>query len=365
MAYDGPLHELPPLYAGFMADLLTGPIPLESVATCSDCVMCVKPDGELPTSTYFFDRSVKCCVYMPELPNFLVGRILADPDATGHAGVRARIAAKVAVTPFGLGRPPSYDLVFRNSADTLGRSRSLRCPHYVDGGDDDGGGLCGIWKHRDAMCTTWFCRHVRGPVGAEFWRTVRELLALVEGTLARRCALDLGVAPELLANFVAREGLGLPARVATAAAIDGRVEEAHYKGTWQTWEGREEEFYRACAERVAALRWADVTAIGGPEITILARVARNAHDRLLAETVPGRLKLGSFQIVHHRAGGVRVVTYSVLDAIDLPGTLLPHLPLFDGRPTEEILRELAERHDVGIDAGYLRQLCDWGVLVAA
>jgi hypothetical protein len=301
---------------------------------------------------------------MPELPNFLVGRILVDPDTTGHAGVRARIAAKVSVTPFGLGRPPSYDLVFRNSGDTIGRSRSLRCPHYVED-DGDGGGKCGIWQHRDATCTTWFCRHVRGQVGFEFWRAIRELLALVEGTLARWCALELGVAPELLANFVAREGLGVPQRVANAVAVDGGVEEAHYRGTWAGWEGREEAFYRACAAKVSGLRWSDVIAIGGPEVAILARVARNAHDRLLSETVPGRLKLGAFQIAHHRVGGVRVVTYSVLDAIDLPATLLPVLPLFDGRPTDEILRELAERHGVSIDAEFLRQLCDWGVLVAA
>ncbi|MEO7327206.1 MAG: hypothetical protein ABI193_01420 [Minicystis sp.] len=55
---------------------------------------------------------------------------------------------------------------------------------------------------------------------------------------------------------------------------------------------------------------------------------------------------------------------SHLDAIDLPHALLTVLPLFDGRETKEILQDLAAR-GVGIEASYLRQLCDWGILVQA
>ena len=41
------VHELPPLYHAWMADLLTGPIPRESNATCHDCAMCVKGEIDL------------------------------------------------------------------------------------------------------------------------------------------------------------------------------------------------------------------------------------------------------------------------------------------------------------------------------
>jgi hypothetical protein len=71
------------------------------------------------------------------------------------------------------------------------------------------------------------------------------------------------------------------------------------------------------------------------------------------------------QLAAPRAGGVRAVTFSVLDAIDLPTALLPLLPLFDGRETLEILKDLSENHDVGLELDFLRQLVDWGVLVAA
>lgn len=359
----GPEHALPPLFAGWVRELLTGPIPAETNATCDDCAMCIKGDGRLPTSIYFFDPALKCCVYMPELPNFLVGRILADDDpaaAAGRSSVEKRIADRIAVTPLGVGRPPSYDLLFRNSASTLGRSYALRCPHYVE----SEGGECGIWKHRDAMCTTWFCRHLRGQVGSDFWKALREMLVIVEGTLARWAALELEVDVEVLSRWIPRERQITPQNVPQGRELDGVVEEGAYAATWGAWEGKEDAYYRACAAKVEGLRWEQVLAIGGPELTILAGVARRAHERLLSELVPAQLKVGQFQIASQREGGVRAISYSHLDALDLPHALLTVLPLFDGRPTMEILQDLAAR-GVGIEAGYLRQLCDWGILVQA
>ncbi|MFO0759639.1 MAG: hypothetical protein U0359_24310 [Byssovorax sp.] len=362
MPSEGPFHALPPLYAGWAKDLLGGPIPAETEATCHDCAMCIKPDGTLPTSIYFFDPALKCCVYMPELPSFLAGRILADEDpagAIGRATLRARIEKRIAVTPLGVGRPPSYDLLFRNSASTLGRSRTLRCPHFVEEG-----GTCGIWKHRDAMCTTWFCRFVRGQVGADFWKALRELLVIVEGTLARHAALELGVDVEVLSRWIPRERQTALAQVPEGRELDGEVEDAAYAAMWGEWAGKEEAFYRAAAARVEGLRFDEVLAIGGPEMAILAGVAKRAYARLGSDLVPLRLRVGSFQIASQRDGGVRAVTHSHLDAIDLPSALLTVLPAFDGRPTEEVLHELAAR-GVGFEAGYLRKLCDYGILVPA
>src|SRR5215813_7928721 len=87
---------LPPLYATWMEQLLTGPIPPETGATCSDCVMLAKEPHPPTGSAHFFNPRTKCCTYLPELPNFLVGRILADSDpqsAAGRATVEARLQA--------------------------------------------------------------------------------------------------------------------------------------------------------------------------------------------------------------------------------------------------------------------------------
>jgi hypothetical protein len=353
-------HELPPLYQRWVSGLLTGPIPKENLATCSSCAMCIQPDGALPNSIYVFDPNLKCCVYMPILPNFLAGRILADVGhPEGVRTVRERIRAGIAVTPLGIGRPPSYDLLFRNSASSLGRSRALKCPHYLDDS-----GMCAIWSHRDATCTTWFCRHNRGKIGGDFWRSIRELLEMVEGTLGRWCALEMGIDPERIAAYLAREGHGPPGWIPNGFEVDGQADETRRREDWGEWLDREEAFYLACAEKVEALAWPDIAAIAGPELRILAEVARRHHDRLLSDLIPGRLRVGQFQVHAHRDGGLRVFSYSHTDAIDLPTPLLPLLPRFDGRPTVDVLQELASE-GVGLQADFLRQLVDWGVLVAA
>lgn len=361
-----PLHDLPPLYGRWVVEMLGAGVPRETRATCHDCAMCVKGDGTLPTATYFFDAAVKCCVYLPELPNFLVGRILADPDAdpraaAGRASVRARVAAAGMATPIGLRRPPTYDLAYRNSAETLGRSLTLRCPHYVEAG----GGQCGIWKHRDAVCTTFFCRFERGQVGSAQWRAIQDLLEAVEGLLARHLALELGIDVEVVGHFTPREGKGATRPTPTGNDIDGRADPQTTAWMWGPWLGREEAFYTACAEKVEGLSWADVRAIGGPDLAVLEGVARRAHGRATSVDLPGRLKLGTVQLAAARAGGVRAVTYSVMDAIDLPTPLLPLLPLFDGRETQAILDDLSSNHGVGLEPDFLRQLVDWGVLVPA
>src|SRR5438132_6724241 len=133
-----------------MDELLAAPIPDEKVATCDDCVMC-KSGAVAPLS---FHPELKCCTYVPELPNFLVGRILSDADPCGTAGrasLVARICDGVAVTPLGVGRSPSLERLYSQSgSDLFGRSAELRCPHY-----QPDSGRCGIWRHRNATCATW------------------------------------------------------------------------------------------------------------------------------------------------------------------------------------------------------------------
>ena len=70
-----PPSTLPPLYAGWIDDLLDGPLPHESEATCEDCAMW--PSARTSASaTLAFNRETKCCTYVPALANFLVGRIV-------------------------------------------------------------------------------------------------------------------------------------------------------------------------------------------------------------------------------------------------------------------------------------------------
>src|SRR4029077_8749799 len=143
-------EPLPPLYAKWVGDLLGGAIPREFRATCDNCAMREGTGEGAGAAHYYFDPVIKCCTYIPELPNFLVGRILSDNDPAAQFGrttVEKRIKDGIAVTPLGLAQPPVFSLLYRSSEQSFGRSSSLRCPHYIEDG-----GRCGVWRNRDSTC---------------------------------------------------------------------------------------------------------------------------------------------------------------------------------------------------------------------
>src|SRR5437016_5826408 len=85
-----PSSSFPPLYNAWMEQILGGPLPVETKATCEDCAMCSK-DAQLAASSPVFNVKVKCCTYMPVLLNFLVGRILEDHDPKAMPAIENRM----------------------------------------------------------------------------------------------------------------------------------------------------------------------------------------------------------------------------------------------------------------------------------
>src|SRR5262249_54178458 len=148
------------------------PIPREPLATCDTCAM-LPPEGAAPSDAYF-EPDVKCCSYMPKVPSFLVGMLLSDDEPAMQEGrdrMRARIAKRVAVTPLGVYPPTQFAMLYRPGNGSFGRSRALRCPFFAEES-----GACTIWKHRNAVCTTWFCKHDRGKRGEDFWKALALML---------------------------------------------------------------------------------------------------------------------------------------------------------------------------------------------
>ena len=76
----GAWQELAALQARWVDAVLPGSIPREKTAKCGSCVMCDGPDFAARRDVWLFDPRVKCCTYYPDLPNFLVGSIMSDPD---------------------------------------------------------------------------------------------------------------------------------------------------------------------------------------------------------------------------------------------------------------------------------------------
>jgi hypothetical protein len=323
--------------------------------------MCGDGRDESESQSYYFSSGVRCCSYVPNLHNFLVGRILSDTDADlelGRASVQRRIAERIGVTPLGLAQPPVYSLLYNNSERGFGRSRTLLCPHYIEDGD-----RCGIWRHRDSTCTTWFCKHVRGRVGEAFWRdSFHQLLLTVEKDLARWCALELPLGDDALQQLVGSASWSSEVETVTEESLDNKVDEKSYARMWGEWLGREHEFFVRCAEMVVPLSWAEVLAISGPQARAYARLTEQAFRRLTSDETPPALNAGSFELVQIQRGRIRVKTYSAYDPLDIPSTLLELLPYFDGRPTKDVLAAIAEERGINLDAALVRKMVDFGLL---
>ena len=357
------MTSLPPLYARWMDDLLGGPVPQETKATCDDCAMCAKPGDEVAAAALSFDPSVKCCSIVPELSNFLVGGILdangADAVALqGRASIERRISEGVAVTPLGLFKPPVFKLIYHNIDSAFGRSQTLRCPHYVEEA-----GRCGIWRHRGSTCATWFCKHVRGALGMKFWRgSLEPLLNLIENDLAQWCVLKVGLDAEALEDLLSsrREAA---ADLLTKEDLENRCDPVRQRRIWGKWYRRERELFVECARLVAPLSWVETLAICGPEVSIHARLTRLAYEKLLSNDVAPGLKAGSVQLVKLTTSVSRLRSYSPYDPIDVPTELIELLGYFDGRPTEEALNAIAVDKGTHLDPQLVRKLCDFEVLI--
>jgi hypothetical protein len=332
---------LPALHAAWVADLV-GELPApEPLATCESCAMCASPAAEPAAPAFHFDPHVKCCGFLPELPNFVVGRILDDPDpalARGRESVARRIAAADGVDPLGLRRSARWAQRRDACAQPFGRNLELRCPHFVEQG-----ARCGIWPHREAVCATWFCKHERAALSRQAWRCVRELLEAIERDLAHWCARELG------------------ARVAAPK----QPPSATPRPCWGPWRGRELAFFAECARLVGPLRGAELLSRCRPELPASAQRARDALRRTRGFRLPGRLRAAACQVEPCAPDAVLVWTDSPYDPLRLPRALADALERFDGRPLGQVLAELARERGVRLRTRDLRELVDAGVLQGA
>ncbi len=346
---------LPPLYAPCLREVAGGPIPGETRATCDQCVMLPK-EGSAPDAISFHPLT-KCCAYQPDIPNFLAGRILADSDPRmthGRAALEQRIERRSGVVPRGVKSTSTFRLLYARSPNVFGRAPALKCPHLT------GEGGCGIWRYRPGVCATWYCKHVRGETGFRFWRLSDKLLREVESDLALWCAAEMNTGSVDLANLDP-ESIDRP----DVSELGGPLNGVRYRELWGAWEGREQEFYRACAKLAEPLAWDAVLGICGPRVRILAQLARDAYQNLTSTAIPERLRLGSVQLTGVVDGEYQVTAYSPYDPLTMPEQLAGVLRYFDGRSTEEALAAILTERNVSLDLSLVRRMVDFGLLTAA
>lgn len=342
---------LPPIYAKLLPAFFDVPIVEEPKATCSNCAMCA-PSNPAPGVTYF-RPDVKCCSYQPSLPNYLVGAILADPDPAleeGRRRVRAHIASRVGVTSRWLAPSRKRTAIFRAArASSFGRSTLLRCPFF----GSDGG--CTIWRHRESVCSTFFCKYAAGADGQAFWRALEAYLRRVERALAHHAVET--IAPSLQE----------PARPHDEMSLEELEErapnDADYAAFWGDWQGREEELYRRSHELVAGLSREAFAEIVRADAEALAALEA-AHAAMRSPALPERLVLDRSRPPIPVEDGVIVGTYSRYEPIKLTPAL--HEVLGELRADESVAdfrARLRRDHDVEVPEEMLLSLHRLRVLV--
>ncbi|MFO0555225.1 MAG: hypothetical protein U0271_43000 [Polyangiaceae bacterium] len=268
---------LPPLYDRWLEEVLGEALPIEQRAACHACVMCPGDGEEHPlTREVAFVPDAKCCTYLPHLPNYLVGAILSDPELAESGAPRelaARIAQRRGSTPLGVGPTPEERarLSEVTENDGFGRRTDVVCPYF-----EPEAGLCGLWRHRDAVCSTWFCKFDRGLASVRLWRSVKDLLAAVEWELSVALLGELDV--DASRSISLYDDVGCLRERASSAA-----DEEH---RWGRWFGRERALYEACARLAAELDWQSVRLRGGQRIAALeASVLPRFEDFQRASTL--------------------------------------------------------------------------------
>lgn len=356
--------SLPLNYSKWVYEIIRADIPAESLATCNDCAMCRKANDTTDLTGQYFDPKVRCCSYVPELPNFLIGRILMEKDlknVPGRDKLIKRLDEKLHATPLGLGSGKLYSLIYDNSNRAFGTSFHLRCPYYIEEGD-----LCGIWKHRNSVCSTWFCKHERGNEGARFWEAVKRLLNTIEYNLAYVCLKELKMDNSAIFELLAlkeAKGPDNPARYLVTSELDNKTDEMKYRQLWGNYADREIEFYIKCAEYANKLKWKDVMDLCGPEVSLMVPLVKEAFLRLKTTELPDFLESAQVKISQITDEEVLIETYSEYNPISLPPSIFEILSGFDGRSTKDVLRSLLKEKKLDVDEEFIRVLVDYHILI--
>ena len=265
-------HPVPATWLHLLEDLDALRLPREGVATCQSC---------LGVAAGLCRDDVRCCGYLPVMPNFLLGLALGDP-ATRAAVIP--VVERGNALPHGLHPTPAQ---FRaalqtNASGRFGEVAASACPFLTR--PDHG---CAVHAYRNSVCATYFCEHDHGAAGRAYWAAIQALVGLSETVIGQwamdRVGLDCAVyfsRLDSLANDV--EALSAPGEAGWSLTAR--------QALWGPWLGREVAFFEACAAEVTARR-EDLHRIasGRPlwEARVLERAVLEWLPPALREEAPG------------------------------------------------------------------------------
>jgi hypothetical protein len=346
-------QALPPVYTGLLPAFFDSPRLEEPRTTCSNCAM-LPPTDPVPGHIYF-RPDAKCCTYQPNLPNYLVGALLVDPDpalAEGQRRVRAHIASRIGVTSRWLMPSHKTAILYEAAREAaFGRTSLLRCRYLSEEQS------CTVWRHRTGICHTYFCKFTSGPSAQTFWNALALYLTRVEAKLAIHAVKTLApslVQPSRLFHQLSLEDLE-----------DMAPSDAQYASYWGEWSGREEAFYRAAHGVVAGLSSDEFNTIVGDAALNLEKVEAAFAEVGVPAPLPERVVLCLNGEPRPAGNVVYLETFNALDPIKLPA---PLFEILSDLRSDETLADFRARilrdRNVELPLELLDELCRVRVLLA-
>jgi len=348
----------PGFYHEFLPDFFQTALPRETSATCTDCAMLPSAENQHGNFIDTYSAISKCCTYFPEIPNFLVGAILAESDPVYEEAkirIRSSIEKRIALTPHGLVRPRKYTLLAKRTTDFFGKSRLLICPFYFREK-----GYCTLWPYLTATCRTWFCKYDRGQEGLEFWHALRVYWEHVQQTLVRYVLLESGFPLEIILQS-SREPNSL-----TVEELDDHPPCPElYKHLWGEWAGHEEEFFQQTYDCVTNLTVDAFESLVGISHRVRLNQVIKRYEAMMKDEPPHRLQRNPRLYVQKtEAGTFMLKGYSSRDIVEVSARLYETLDHFDGRrKVEEVIEFLIEQKKLVPEPNLLLSLYQLRILI--
>lgn len=237
---------LPEIYRSFFSEELKQ-LPLQELkATCFNCIKAK------PTESFPFQAHLKCCTYHPFLPNFLVGAILKSKSTSpqSRAAIEKKIKDREYALPLGMIAPVSLQIAFNQRLPgEFGQREDWACPYL-----DPQTAHCGIWKHRNSQCTTYFCKSDYGQMGQSFWQEVKTQLSVIERSYALSILRHMGFDED---NMAWQIGLLDRRDGSFAETTVSFILEKHWQKAWMSFANDPLKFYVTSFEIFEELKQKD------------------------------------------------------------------------------------------------------------
>jgi len=332
---------VPVFYHRFLPSLFDSEIPQETFTKCESCPMVCSSREELKDEVSKpFAPETKCCTFMPRLPNYFVGAFFNDPQ-TDYAKkeLLKKINEKNGVFPQGIYPNKKYALLYElGRKEGFGKSLNLKCSYYLDGEYN-----CSLWKYRESICATWFCKYIAGEAGKNFWYEMRDIFKTIQEKLTNYVIKEQGL------NII--EPYGSDESLSYEDLDDLPMNEKDYKLRWKHWAGKEAQFYLNSYELINNMTVEKFNEITGEDyfkqlqnlqgkyniIMTLPESLITNPDYTFEEVIPGTYRLMMKSYIDRND---TLITY----AFDVPSFVIDCFRKSDS--LENILKTLSDIHNV-------------------